>query len=671
MSVSLNVKPLPCAYLPSSNSIQSFPKITKTSDPILIEMQSKKRIWDGIKDCFLSKSSLRNSVEKLSRTKDLSKDWKNNFTHIKQGFISEEFHLMNCHLRLILKKMNPEQLKQLFNALINTGLKDEDLKALFSCLELVSVEELENLFKEALDNGQISTEKAIQIAAKAENEYGKMVKSSAAPLMHQRRSAIAKFFHTVITTILMSLRVFDIGKEPSSNWEASSMLDSYARMFGAPLILFTALATFLSAFTALIVTAATISVLAIACFAYAKYWKRPADHIDPCKNLLLAALRGALQPVIARETEIDAALRCLASSSDNFRAHPLLVGAPGVGKTLIVNGIAQRLATGNVPECLKGKTLLVVNTAKLFSSSSPHDGNDRLQRMLDKLRPNKENYIIFFDEIQNAMKKQVEVGERLKSVFDTSIDSLPYCIGATTTQDFDKHIGSDLQIARRFQKIDINEMNEKQTLMVLKEMVNREAPDEGISEENLKLIFKASTESGEKLFQPSASMRLLSKAISHLQEGQFISSDQIDKEQELRNLYSGICREPTELSDPKITKRIGELETEIENLKTQQTPEKEHLQRVRKIKQYRSKQIRALLKSACKFCEGTADLKSKVLYKKTFLLWQFHLLPFLKSKIERMQKKFPKNMITKIDEALIAKLTVLPEKPVPVNMPKS
>lgn len=636
---------------------KQIPASIKGHNFLPIQIQENSR-WERIKNIFQTKSSLHQRIEMLSQSKDFSVDWKQNLSHIKSAFNSNEYPLLSPHLKHILQKLTTEELKQLFRFLINHALKNSDSKIIQNCLQIFSIEELEQIFHEHIKATGLPTDKAMQLAILAKNEHNKIVKSTALPVSQQQRSSIAKFFHTLIMTVLMSIRIFEIGREPHSHWDASQQLDSYAKIIGIPLIIFTALATFLAPLTAVIITAAAVSTLALACFLYARHWKRPSEYVEPCVNLAIPASKGVLPPVIGRETEVDAALHCLAASSPNFRSHPCFVGPSGVGKSLLFNRIAQRIVTGNVPDRLKGKIPIYINVAKLIGNSSMHDGRSRLQRLLDTLKPNKDKYIIMLDEIQNAIKTP-ELGEPLKSAFDTTVDSLPYIATATTREDYDKYMASDITYSRRGQKIDIYPTNEKQTLLILKEMVSQEAPDEGITDENLETIYKAS--STGKLFQPTASMFLLSKTINHFREGQFVPKELIDKEQELLNLYASISRDPECLMDPKIISQIEKLQTEIKEIKTDQTPEKKLLEKWRLLRRQRNEHIKFLYEKICSE-DPQISPSATMENKKTFLFYQHFLLPHLKQKIERFQKKFPKKMITKIDNDLIEKLAKEQEK---------
>ncbi len=628
-------------------------------DPFLRSLQNEASYWDRFKDCIRAKSPLRQKVEKLSTTTDLDKHWDHNLKLIVRAFDSVDYHSLRPHLRIILKKLSLEQTGQLFNELINQGAKGKGLGALQNCLKVISVKELEEMMEKKITESGMTTDEAIQSMALAEKEYRKIITTSADNTIKQHGKTLANLFHGIMDTLLMSISFLDMGKEPASTWDAAHLLEIYGKLLGAPLIIFAALATMCTPMTAFILTASIVFSIIVALYTYIKWIKPCPQNIDLCKNLLTAALKGELAPVLAREKEIDEVLRCLAASTDTHRAHPLLCGKSGIGKTEIVRGVAQRLATGNVPEVLKGKTLLVINTADLVDKGMSYDSQDKIQKLLNRLGKHKKDVIIFFDEVHKAMP---DISDRLKTVIDTSIDSLPYCIAATTEEEYQKFILNETAFSGRFQKIDVLPTTNEQTLLILRETANREAPDIGITEKSLKLITELSTEKLKgTMAQPKAGKRILNNAFTQIRERQserYSSPILQQKSQELANLSSAVHAEPEAFDSAEKIARISKLKLEIADLRVEQGKVQKKFKALSHLKKYRADQVKTLFETACQIDQNPKS-KDKDQHKKLFLFANYYLIPFLRNKIEEVHSNDSSSTddsSTQIGEKMITEL---------------
>jgi ATP-dependent Clp protease ATP-binding subunit ClpA len=610
-------------------------------DPFLRELQNESSYWERFKDCIRSKSPLRQKIEKLSEATDLDKNWDANLKLLVRAFGSVDYHALRPHLRIIFKKLSLEQTGELFNEFIEQGAKGKGVDALHNCLRIISVKELEEMMGNKINESGMTAHEAMQNMALTEREYRKIITSSADTTLKQHGKSLANLFHGIMDTLLMSISFLDMGKEPASSWEAAHLLEIYGKLFGAPLIIFAALATLTTPVTAIMLTASIIFSIIMALYAYIKWIKPCPQHIDLCKNLLAAAEKGELAPVLAREKEIDEVLHCLAGSTDTHRAHPLLCGKSGIGKTEIVRGVAQRLATGNVPKKLKGKTLLVINTADLIDNGNSYDSQDKIQKLLNRLGKHKKDVIIFFDEVHKAMP---EISDRLKTVIDTSIDSLPYVIAATTEDEYQKHIAGDSAFARRFQKIDVLPTTKEQTKLILRETANREAADIGISEKSLDLIAEMSTSKMSGIVaQPAAGKRILNNAFTLIRERQsdrYSPPDLQQKMQELANLSSAVHAEPEAGDSADKIARISILKADITELRAEQNKAQKKFKALSRLKKFRAEQIKTVFETACKVDE---DPKSKDKdtnqLKKLFLFSNYYSIPFLRSRIEDIHKQ--------------------------------
>ncbi len=185
-------------------------------------------------------------------------------------------------------------------------------------------------------------------------------------------------------------------------------------------------------------------------------------------NLVAKARRGKLDPIIGREKEIHRAIRVLCRRRKN---NPIFVGEPGVGKTAIVEGLAQKIAEGNVPEPLKNIEILMVDLPGMLAGTKYRgDFEQRIKLLINEVLK-KKNYILFFDEIHTL----VGAGSTVESSIDAASILKPFlasgeihCIGATTYEEFKNHFEKDRALSRRFQKIDVHEPTIEECIEIVK-----------------------------------------------------------------------------------------------------------------------------------------------------------------------------------------------------------
>ena len=185
-------------------------------------------------------------------------------------------------------------------------------------------------------------------------------------------------------------------------------------------------------------------------------------------NMTEQASKGAYDVLVGREAELERTIQILCRRSKN---NPLHVGDAGVGKTAITQGLAQRIVKGQVPDLLKGYTIYALDIGLLLAGSKFRgDFEERLHSVIDELKEKKKS-ILFIDEIHMIMgagsngSTQVDAANLLKPVLASGEIK---CIGSTTFEEFSKNFEKDRALARRFQKIDILEPSEKETVQILK-----------------------------------------------------------------------------------------------------------------------------------------------------------------------------------------------------------
>jgi len=282
-------------------------------------------------------------------------------------------------------------------------------------------------------------------------------------------------------------------------------------------------------------------------------------------DLTEQAAAGKLDPVIGRDDEIRRTIQVLQRRTKN---NPILIGAPGVGKTAIIEGLAQRIINGEVPEGLRDKQILSLDMGALLAGAKFRgDFEERLKNVLKEVKKQEGNIILFIDEIHTMVGAgktdgALDAGNMLKPAL--SRGEL-HCVGATTLDEYREYIEKDAALERRFQKVLVEEPNEEDTIAILRGLKERYEVHHGVQILDVAIIAAA------KLSNRYITDRQLpDKAIDLIDEAASIIRMEIDsKPQDMDRLERRLIQLKIEREalnkeqDAASKKRLSEINSEI------------------------------------------------------------------------------------------------------------
>lgn len=303
--------------------------------------------------------------------------------------------------------------------------------------------------------------------------------------------------------------------------------------------------------------------------------QNPEDTYDALNkygtDLVDAARKGKLDPVIGRDLEIRRAIEILSRRTKN---NPVLIGQPGVGKTAVVEGLAQRIVNGDVPDGLKGKTIFSLDMGSLIAGAKYRgEFEERLKAVLNEIDKSDGNIILFIDEIHTIVgagktEGSMDAGNLLKPKLARGE---LHCIGATTLDEYRKYIETDAALERRFQKVMVDEPSVEDTISILRGLKEKFEIHHGVRITDNALIACATLSNRfiSDRYLPDKAIDLMDEAAARIRTE--IDSMPTDLDQISRKIMQlEIEKQALSKEDDKASKsRLDAISEELANLKTE------------------------------------------------------------------------------------------------------